>query len=131
MPFSTPIEVRFADLDALGHVNNATFITYLEQARWYWWEGFLEGRPFLDEGFLIARVEMDYRKSIVMEDPIRVEIRCTQVGNTSFTLGCKVVRSTDGVVMAEGQTVQVMMDFKTGRPRPLSAAAVAWLKGQA
>ena len=115
MPFSTPIEVRFADLDALGHVNNATFITYLEQARWYWWEGFLEGRPFLDEGFLIARVE----------------IRCTQVGNTSFTLGCKVVRSTDGVVMAEGQTVQVMMDFKTGRPRPLSAAAVAWLKGQA
>ena len=130
MAISLPIDVRFSDLDAMGHVNHAVFVSYLEHARTKWWSGFLAGRPFHEEGFLIARVEMDYRKPILLRDPIRVDLRCTQVGHTSFALGYIVVRESDQVVLAEAQTVQVMMDFQSHRPRALRTPTVAWLKSQ-
>ncbi|HLO69130.1 MAG TPA: thioesterase family protein [Holophaga sp.] len=131
MPFSQPIDVRFSDLDALGHVNHAVFVTYLEHARTKWWGAYLAGRPFAEEGFFIARVEMDYRKPILLGDEVRVEIRCAHVGTTSFTLAYRVLRGGDEVVLAEGQTVQVMVDLATGRPRPIGARAQAWLRAQA
>ncbi len=130
MAFSLPIDVRFADLDALGHVNHAVFVTYLEHARTRWWGGYLAGRSFQEEGFLIARVELDYRKPILLGDDVRVEVRCPHVGHTSFTLAYRVIRTKDEVVLAEGQTVQVMMDFATQRPRPVRPATQAWLRTQ-
>lgn len=130
MAFSLPIDVRFADLDALGHVNHAVFITYLEHARTRWWQALLAGRPFQEEGFLVARVEIDYRKTIGLGDAVRVDLRCTHLGHTSFSLAYKVIREQDGVVLAEAQTVQVMVDFETGRPRALRPQAQSWLKSQ-
>ena len=131
MAFSMPIDVRFADLDALGHVNHAVFVTYLEHARTRWWRDYLAGRTFNDEGFLIARVEIDYRKPILLQDEVRVELRCSHVGHTSFSLAYKLLRAKDDVVLAEGQTVQVMMDFATQRPRAVRPQTQAWLKAQA
>ena len=130
MAFSQPIDVRFADLDALGHVNHAVFVTYLEHARTRWWGEYLAGRSFSDEGFLIARVELDFRKPIFLGDAVRVELRCSHVGHTSFSLAYKVLRTKDDVVLAEGQTVQVMMDFATGRPKPVRPPTLAWLRAQ-
>jgi acyl-CoA thioester hydrolase len=130
MAFALPIDVRFADLDALGHVNHAVFITYLEHARTKWWQLFIGDRPFQDEGFVMARVEMDYRKPILLGDAVRVELRCAHLGHTSFTLAYQVVRAQDGVILAEAQTVQVMVDFATLRPRALRPQAQAWLKSQ-
>jgi len=128
MAFSLPIDVRFSDLDALGHVNHAVFITYLEHARTRWWQQLLGERRFEEEGFVMARVEIDYRKPIGLGDQVRVELRCAHVGHTSFSLAYKVVRGKDDVVLAEGQTVQVMLDFATQRPKPVSRQAQAWLK---
>ena len=83
----------FSDLDALGHVNHAVFVTYLEQARFHWWAGiFSTGRPFEEEGFLVARVEMDYRKPILLGDAVRVGLRARKIGTSSFTLAYRVVR---------------------------------------
>ncbi|BDU78722.1 acyl-CoA thioesterase [Mesoterricola sediminis] len=130
MPFSLPIDVRFSDVDALGHVNHAMFIVYLEHARTRWWAGYLDGRPFSEEGFYIAHVEMDYRKPIHLGDAVQVEVRCVHVGNTSFTLAYRVTRGGDRVVLAEGQTVQVMVDLATGRPRPIRPQTQAWLQSQ-
>lgn len=128
MAFSHPVEVRFRDLDALGHVNHATIVTYLEVARTAWWRQRLEGRSFREEGFLIARVEMDYRKPILLGDDIAVALRVAQVGSTSFALVYQVLRRPEGMVLAEGQSVQVMMDFQRDRPTPLSADLQAWLR---
>lgn len=130
-PFSYPLEVRFRDLDALGHVNNAVLLTYVEQARIRWWEGHLKGRPFRELGFLVARTEIDYRKPIHMRDAVRVELRCDQVGTSSFTNRFRILREADGTVLAEGVTVLVMMDFQNDRPRPIPAETQAWLRGQA
>jgi acyl-CoA thioester hydrolase len=130
MAFSLPIDVRFADLDALGHVNHAVFVTYLEHARTRWWQQLLAGRRFEEEGFVMARVEMDYRKPIALGDQVRVELRCAHLGHTSFALAYKVIREKDGVILAEAQTVQVMVDFATMRPRILRPQTEAWLKSQ-
>jgi len=131
MAFSCPIDVRFHDIDALGHVNHAVFVSYLEHARYHWWRGFLKGRPFAEDGFLIARIEMDYRKPISLGDKVKVDLRCDRIGNSSFTLAYRLVREPDGVVLAEAQTVQVFLDFKTQRPKPIRKDTLEWLRTQA
>lgn len=131
MPFIHEIHPRFRDLDALGHVNNAVLVTFLEQARFHWWRGYLGGRPFEAEGFLIARVEADYKIPILLEDQVRIEVRCTKIGTTSFALAYRVLRGADGALFAEAKTVQVMLDFTTHRPSPLTTEARAWLEAHA
>lgn len=126
MAFSHPIEVRFRDLDALGHVNNAVVVTYLELARWAWWKRLLGAREFQALGFLIARVEVDYRVPIQLDDPVRVDLRCPRVGGSSFDLAYEVRRG-DGTVCAVARTVQVMLDFAGGRPIPVDDEVRAWL----
>ena len=130
MPFSHPIEVRFSDLDAMGHVNNAVVVSFMEQGRFQWWRTFLGGRKFQEEGFLIARVEVDYRMPILLGDDVRVELHCTKVGTSSFELTYRLTKGLGGELFAEGRTVQVMLDFATNRPRPLAPATREWLEAQ-
>ena len=130
MAYVHSIEVRFRDLDALGHVNNAVLVTLIEQARFYWWQGWLGDRPFETEGFLIARIEVDYRRPIRLSDEVRVELRCIRIGTTSFDLVYRVFRAQDQAVLAEARTVQVMLDFKTNRPTPIPDETRGWLEGQ-
>ncbi len=130
MPFSHPIEVRFSDLDVMGHVNNAVVISFMEQARFQWWRTFLGGRSFQEEGFLMARVEVDYRRPILLNDEVRVELHCTRAGNSSFELSYRVTKGLGGPLFAEGKTVQVMLDFTTQRPKPLATATRDWLEAQ-
>ena len=130
MRFVHPLEVRFRDLDALGHVNNSVMVTYLEVARWQWWRAWLAGRPFDEEGFLNARVEVDYRQPILITDEVRVEVHCSRVGTTSFDLAYRVFRAQDGATLAEARTVQVMLDFGTQKPAPLRPETRTWLEAQ-
>ncbi|HJW73399.1 MAG TPA: thioesterase family protein [Geothrix sp.] len=130
MSFTHPIEVRFRDLDAMGHVNNAVVVSFMEQARVYWWHLFLGNRPFKEDGFLIARVEVDYRMPILLTDKVCVELTCTKVGNTSFDLAYRLTKGPGGNVFAEGKTIQVMLDFATHRPKPLSPAIRAWIEAE-
>ena len=127
MLFTHAIEVRYNDLDTLNHVNNAVLVSFLEQARWKWWHGFLGSRAFEEEGFLVARIEVDYREPILMGDDVRVEVGCVRVGNTSFELAYRVTRGPGGPLLAEARTVQVMLDFKTQKPTPVSDEARAWM----
>ena len=131
MPFSHPIEVRFRDLDVMGHVNNAVVVSFMEQARFQWWRAFLGGRKFQEEGFLIARTEVDYRRPILLGDDVRVELRCTRVGSSSFELAYRLTKGLGGELFAEAKTVQVMLDFTTNRPKNLEPGTRDWLEAQA
>ena len=131
MPYSHPIEVRFSDLDPMGHVNNAVVVSFMEQARYQWWRTFLGGRSFQEEGFLIARAEVDYRRPILLGDDVRVELHCSRVGNSSFDLTYRLTRGLGGDLFAEGKTVQVMLDFTTNRPKNLEPGTRDWLEAQA
>ncbi|MFM8233491.1 MAG: acyl-CoA thioesterase [Holophagaceae bacterium] len=130
MPFQHPISVRFRDLDALQHVNNAVTVTYLETARFAWWQGYLQTRSFESEGFLIARIEVDYKKPILLTHDVRVEIQVTHVGTKSFHLAYRIFDALTGDTLATALTVQVMLDFTSLTSKPISASAVDWLRQQ-
>ncbi|GMU52214.1 MAG: hypothetical protein AMXMBFR33_13600 [Candidatus Xenobia bacterium] len=116
--FEHPVEVRFRDLDALGHVNHASFLTYFEIARTAYWMQLSGVRSVAALDFILARVECDYRSSVSFPDTLQVGVRCSKLGTKSFDLEYRVRRG-DGQVAAVGRTVQVGYDYATGQTRPI------------
>ena len=119
MQHEKPIEIRWRDLDAFGHVNHAVFLTYLEEVRDEWLGGVL-GDPRLVWGFVIARVEVDYRRQLTLADD-GVVARCAlaRIGNSSVRTREQVLTRA-GEVAAEAEAVLVAWDAESGRSRPLS-----------
>ena len=116
-----PIELRWRDLDAFNHVNNSNFMTYLEEARIRWFES--TGKAWITEDHipLLAAVQMNYRLPIPYPSQVFVELFADRVGNTSVTLGHRIV-DTEDRVHADGHCVLVWIDRASGRPIPLPAA---------
>src|SRR5262245_54259116 len=115
------IEIRWRDVDAYGHVNNAVYATYLEECRDEWLEVVL-GRPGRLWDFVLARVAIDFRRELRQEDAI-VLVRCRldRIGNASVTTREEIVMA-DGELSAEAEAVLVARDPDTGRSRPLGEA---------
>ena len=121
--YSHKIEVRFRDCDPLGHVNNAAYLTYLEQARLFYWKslwGFGDDHATGSPGVIMARAEIDYRLPARYGQTLEVRIDLAAVGKTSFTYDYEVVDEQDRVV-ASARTVQVMYDYAAARPVPIPA----------
>ena len=121
--YSHSLEVRFRDCDPMGHVNNAAYLTYLEQARFaHWrdvWGHSFEGLPDGTPGVILARAEIDYRLPARYGDVLEVRIGLERIGRTSFTYLYEVV-DQKGQLVANARTVQVMYDYTLGKPAPLS-----------
>ena len=128
--FSHQLEVRFRDCDAMGHVNNAVYLTYLEQARLAHWKTLAgeTGAP----GVILARVEMDYRKPATYGDVLEIQIHLERIGNTSL-IYTYVIQDQQGERIAEARSVLVSYDYATGKPVPvpgdLRARIIAGLSG--
>ena len=121
MEHEKQIEIRWRDLDAFGHVNHIVFLTYLEEARDEWLGRSL-GDPGLVWSFVIARVEVDYRRELTLDDDL-VVARCLldRIGTSSVRTR-EAVLTRSGELAAEAQAVLVARDPETGRSRPLSEA---------
>jgi acyl-CoA thioester hydrolase len=121
MPHEKQIEIRWRDLDAYRHVNNAVYATYLEECRDELAEGALSGvgEPW---DFVLARVAIDYRRELTQEDE-GVVVRCAvdRIGNSSITLR-EEIRTISGELAAEAEAVLVARDPETGRSRLLTEA---------
>jgi len=115
------IEIRWRDLDALGHVNNAVYATYLEEARDAWFVHALgPGGSFLD--YVLARVAIDFRRELRQEDDaVLVRTRLVRIGTSSLAFR-EEIASLAGWVAAEAEAVVVARDRATGRSRPLTDA---------
>lgn len=128
--FFHPITVRYGDLDPQCHVNNAAFITYLEHARVSYVRqlGLWDGKSFLEIGFILARVEMDYREPIQLTDLIEVGVRVSRLGNKSLVMDY-LIRERDGDrIFAEGKTIQVAYDYQEKSTIPLKDSWRALIK---
>ncbi|WP_337245029.1 thioesterase family protein [Luteimonas sp. gir] len=114
-----PIELRWRDLDAFDHVNNATFMTYLEEARIRWFDSV--GEPWVTDATapLLAAVQMNYRQPIPYPSRIVVELSAQRVGTTSVTVGHRIVSEDGATLHADGHVVVVWIDRATGRPTAL------------
>ncbi|MGC8917604.1 MAG: acyl-CoA thioesterase [Thermoanaerobaculum sp.] len=125
--FRFPIEVRFRDLDAMGHVNNAVTVTYLEVARTrFWLSHFREKGAEVDFPFVVARVAVNYRRPIHLGDAVEVELWVSHLGRSSFTISYRVWAG--GELAADGETVQVHYDYAAKRPQPLEGELKARLE---
>lgn len=111
---ATPIQIRFVDIDRLGHVNNATILTYFETARVAYLNDVI-GREndWFGRGLILAHSEIDYVQPVYQEDKIIAHTRIIQLGNKSFTIE-NVLMRVDGkkeVLCAYATGVLVCMNY--------------------
>lgn len=114
-PFSIEMQVRFRDVDAMGHVNNAVYATYLEQART------LYAREVMGVGLerinsVLAQLEISYRRPILLEERVTVTLDVPELGESSVPMEYEI--RADGEVVATASTVQVFVD-DSGSARPI------------
>jgi acyl-CoA thioester hydrolase len=132
-PFIHRLQVRFRDCDPLGHVNNAVYLTYLEQTRFSHWRalwGF--GSPQLPPGMpgvILARVECDYRRPATYGQTLEVRMTVAELGRTSFRYGYEIV-DEQGHTVLTASTVQVMYDYTAAKPVPIPDDIRALLEGR-
>ncbi len=129
MSYTTEIQVRFSDTDAYGHVNNATFFTYMETARFHYLRDEFVG--LMDRGvvFLVAKAECEYKSPINLADRVFITIDVERIGNSSFTLLYKMHDGNDKL-FATGRTVLVAFDTGQGKPVKIPEEFLKVLKKQ-
>jgi acyl-CoA thioester hydrolase len=122
------IEVRWRDIDALRHVNNSVYATYLEECRDEWVDLVLG--PVADPwDFVLARIAIDFRNEVRQEDDaVIVSTTLVRIGTSSIGLH-EEIRKLDGTLAAEGDSVIVARDRETGRSRTLDEAERSALEG--
>ncbi len=109
-----PLTVRFRDCDPYGHVNNAVYLTYLENARFALWRA--QGIT----GVILARAEVDYRAQATYGDELEVRVRLEGFGRTSFRYEYEIIDVTSGRLVLSAKTVQVRFNYDTQTPVELS-----------
>jgi acyl-CoA thioester hydrolase len=120
--FSYSCAVRWSDLDAYGHVNNARFLTLYEEARvaLMFIEAGKAGVTSFERGVVISRHEIDYMRPVDYTDPVHIEMWIEEIRSSRFTIAYEMF---DGAsVVSRARTVCVPFDLAVGRPRRLSAA---------
>lgn len=115
----TQIQIRFKDVDRLGHVNNANHITYFELARVEYFNA-LMGDMKIDwesESLILAKIEMEYKQPILLEDKVFAYTWVSRIGSKSFDMACSIVREINGVEVeaAKGLAIIVCFNYKTNQ----------------
>ncbi len=118
--YRTSLVVRFRDLDAMGHVNNATYLTYLEEARVRFWDHLASMHRELDPHrfpFVIARAEVDFVRPLFLGDRVWVDLWVSRIGRSSFEFAYRLY-NTHMEEVARARTVQVHVTGEGSTPLP-------------
>jgi len=123
----TDVRVRYSDLDAQGHVNNARVLTLLEEARvdWLYADAPRHGADQLVRALVVASLDIQYKRPIMFGPPARISLGVTKVGNASFTIDYVV--TSDSNVVATATMVMVAVELSDGKPRRLGEPEQAYL----
>ena len=121
-----PISVRWRDMDSMGHVNNAKYIAYLEEARVRWMLT-VPGISMQDRiAPVVAANNINYRRPLTWPHDVMVELYVDRLGSSSVTIGHRMVDQIDAdVLYSDGSVVVVWMDTQTGKSAPLPDAVRA------
>lgn len=109
--------MRFADLDLMGHVNNAVYFTYMEIGRTKYWKHAIKW-DWKTTGVVIGKASIDYILPIFLDDKISMYVRTSRIGNTSFDLEYLIVKDVNGkeVTCSKGKTVCVAYNYQSKTP---------------
>jgi acyl-CoA thioester hydrolase len=123
--------VRFADTDAMGHVNNAVYLTYVESARVAWWADVtgeaIKREPGRAEGLILAEADVAFRAPVFHGETVVVESRATRIGRTSISLEHRLTASLPNGparLVATCRSVIVRYDYVAERPVPFPSALI-------
>jgi acyl-CoA thioester hydrolase len=118
--FSTVLSLRWRDLDAYGHVNNASYLTLFEETRILWFATLAEPWRSAHAEPVVARTEVDYRRAMHYPAELRSALFIDRIGNTSLTLRHTLTEAHDSSLLyAEGKTVLVWINPETQKSAPL------------
>jgi acyl-CoA thioester hydrolase len=117
--FRHSIHARFRDCDLFGHVNNAVYLTYMEEARWLYWRQLMGEFPHGSlPGLILARAECDYIRPIRPGERIDVWLGVTRIGKSSIAMDYEMLDGQSGTV-AKGKSVIVTYDYSSAKPIPV------------
>ncbi len=128
MKHHASLPLRWADLDAFGHINNAAFLVFAQEARadFTWYSRARGDQEFVFADMVVARAELDFIEPIYSGGVnLDVEIAVARVGNSSFELTYEMF--CGGVLSCRARTVQVTVDMETKRSRPLKEVEKVFL----
>jgi len=119
--FYHPVEVRYGDLDPQGHLNNAKYLTYMEQARINYLRhlGLWKGGSFLDIGVILADFHITFRAAVQFGQAVRVGMCISRLGNKSLDSHYVMEDAHSGQVLAEASSVLVAYDYRDNRTIPI------------
>jgi len=120
--FFHPIEVRYGDLDPQGHLNNAKYLTYFEQARVGYFVHlglFRLGQSFMDIGVIMAEARVTFHAPVEFGVPVEAGVRVSRLGNKSMTVEQNIVHAGTGDVLASGQVILVAFDYHANKSIPV------------
>jgi acyl-CoA thioester hydrolase len=120
--FYHPLEVRYGDLDPQGHVNNAKYLTYFEQARIAYFIElglFTKDQSFMDIGVILADVHITYLAPLYFGQNIKVGVHISKLGNKSMTWEQNVVDADTGKELAKGIVIMVTYDYRSEKMIPI------------
>jgi len=114
--YRTLIPIRFSDMDAFGHVNNAVYLTYFEIARSNYWKDIVQWN-WDENGIILGRSEINYLKPILVNDEIACYVRTTRIGNSSFDVMHVLVKITPNgeEICTTGKTVCISYDYNANK----------------
>ena len=117
--FTTDIQMRFRDIDGMGHVNNAVYLSYTELARTQFYMKQAHKKTLEDIDFILAHVDIDFESQAVWGDEIQVTAWPSKIGTSSFTLSYEVSEKRSGRVLARAKSVQVSYDYDKKKSKPI------------
>jgi acyl-CoA thioester hydrolase len=117
---STDIVVRFRDIDSMGHVNNAVFLTYFEEGRKAFLSEVLDIVNPADYPFILAHIDCDFMKPVRLGDNLTLFVWIGEIGEKSFAFKYQLAdRNTTSVTYGKGESVMVYFDYRTNRTIPI------------
>lgn len=113
----TQVHVRFTDVDAMGHVNNAVFFTYMEEGRVAYFKRFPEldftlGRAVEGNSIILAQIQCRFLSPAFLDETLTVRLRIKEIKRSSFTLEYEITETKTGRAVAVGESVQVHYDYR-------------------
>ncbi|MHB8633071.1 MAG: acyl-CoA thioesterase [Thermoplasmatota archaeon] len=117
--YQVPVEVRFNDVDGMGHVNNALYLTYLEHARMRFFTEVAGTESERDLPFILAHAAVDYKVPMKIDARPVVKMHTSRIGGKSWDFVYEVRDARTSVIYATATTVQVAYDYVLGKSAPL------------
>jgi acyl-CoA thioester hydrolase len=118
--YRTDIAIRFSDIDAVGHVNNAVYLTYFEVARYNYWRDVTKWN-LKETGIIVGRSEINYLKPVTIDDTLVCYVRVTRIGNSSFDVMHVLVKHTEkgDEICTTCKTVCISYDYAANKSIPI------------